>query len=261
MAGTTPIYGLPYPQSGDLVSAYPALGQDLAEDLDDILADKYSLKTVVYFTSSGTFTKASYANLKAIRVRCVGGGGGSGGCATAAVNQVSVGAGGGGGAYAETWITDIAGLAASVTVTVGAGGAAGATPGAGGAGGNTSFGTLCVANGGGGGGTSGASAAPPQGATGGTGGSVGTADFGIPGANGGYAWAVATNNVITGFGGSSALGFGGNNSLLNQTGQVSIAGQVYGGGAGGSSRANNAGGALAGAAGAAGIVIVEVYQR
>ena len=40
MAGTTPIYGLPYPQSSDLVSAYPALGQDLAEDLDGILASK-----------------------------------------------------------------------------------------------------------------------------------------------------------------------------------------------------------------------------
>ena len=40
MAGTTPIYGLPYPQSSDLVSAYPALGQDLAEDLDGILAAK-----------------------------------------------------------------------------------------------------------------------------------------------------------------------------------------------------------------------------
>lgn len=40
MAGTTPNYGLPYPQSGDLVSAYPALGQDLAEDLDTILTNK-----------------------------------------------------------------------------------------------------------------------------------------------------------------------------------------------------------------------------
>lgn len=40
MAGTTPIYGLPYPQSSDLVSAYPALGQDLATDLDGILAAK-----------------------------------------------------------------------------------------------------------------------------------------------------------------------------------------------------------------------------
>lgn len=46
MAGTTPIYGLPYPQSSDLVSAYPALGQDLATDLDGILAAKSSLSTL-----------------------------------------------------------------------------------------------------------------------------------------------------------------------------------------------------------------------
>lgn len=44
MAGTTPIYGLPYPQSSDLVSAYPALGQDLATDLDGILAAKANYK-------------------------------------------------------------------------------------------------------------------------------------------------------------------------------------------------------------------------
>ena len=46
MAGTTPIYGLPYPQSSDLVSAYPALGQDLAEDLDGILAAKLGTLSV-----------------------------------------------------------------------------------------------------------------------------------------------------------------------------------------------------------------------
>ena len=47
MAGTTPIYGLPYPQSSDLVSAYPALGQDLAEDLDGILAAKADVSSIV----------------------------------------------------------------------------------------------------------------------------------------------------------------------------------------------------------------------
>lgn len=45
MPGTTPIYSLPYPVSSDLVSAYPALGQDLAEDLDDILAAKWTTDT------------------------------------------------------------------------------------------------------------------------------------------------------------------------------------------------------------------------
>jgi hypothetical protein len=40
MAGATPNYSLPYPEPSDLVANYPALGQDLAEDLDDILATK-----------------------------------------------------------------------------------------------------------------------------------------------------------------------------------------------------------------------------
>lgn len=40
MAGTTTNYSLPYPEPTDLVADYPALGQDLAEDLDTILAAK-----------------------------------------------------------------------------------------------------------------------------------------------------------------------------------------------------------------------------
>ena len=37
MAGSTPIYGIPYPQASDLVAAYPALGEDLAEKVDEKL--------------------------------------------------------------------------------------------------------------------------------------------------------------------------------------------------------------------------------
>lgn len=37
MAGSTPIYGLPYPEPSDLVANYPALGEDLAETLDEKL--------------------------------------------------------------------------------------------------------------------------------------------------------------------------------------------------------------------------------
>jgi hypothetical protein len=35
--GTTPIYGFPYPDPSDLVANYPALGQDLAEDIEAVL--------------------------------------------------------------------------------------------------------------------------------------------------------------------------------------------------------------------------------
>lgn len=37
MAGSTPIYGIPYPQASDLVANYPALGEDLAEKVDEKL--------------------------------------------------------------------------------------------------------------------------------------------------------------------------------------------------------------------------------
>ena len=37
MPGSTPIYGFPYPLSTDLVANYPALGQELAEDIEAVL--------------------------------------------------------------------------------------------------------------------------------------------------------------------------------------------------------------------------------
>ena len=37
MPGVTPIYGFPYPEPSDLVANYPALGQQLAEDIEDVL--------------------------------------------------------------------------------------------------------------------------------------------------------------------------------------------------------------------------------
>ena len=37
MPGSTPVYGFPYPDPSDLVANYPALGQDLAEDIEAVL--------------------------------------------------------------------------------------------------------------------------------------------------------------------------------------------------------------------------------
>jgi hypothetical protein len=37
MPGTTPVYGFPYPEPTDLVADYPALGQQLAEDIEGVL--------------------------------------------------------------------------------------------------------------------------------------------------------------------------------------------------------------------------------
>jgi len=117
----------------------------------------------VYFTSNGTFDKTdafgdgSGVVPRAIRVRMVGGGGGGGGCSTTTSTQASVGASGGGGAYAESFITDIAGLDSTVSVTRGAGGTGGAAGNnAGSAGGASSFGSLVIAAGAPGGSGSGA---------------------------------------------------------------------------------------------------------
>ena len=106
------------------------LGGSLEDTLDG-LAVGYRLVQTVYFTSSGSFAKASYPWLRAIRVRVQAGGGAGGSSSTATGANHSKGAGGGGGGYAEAFITDVAGLASSVTVTRGAGGS-GASGGLGG---------------------------------------------------------------------------------------------------------------------------------
>jgi hypothetical protein len=58
----------------------PSAGQKLVFDGTNwVNLTGYVYVDTVYFTSSGTFTKASYPWLRAIRVRCQGGGGGGGG--------------------------------------------------------------------------------------------------------------------------------------------------------------------------------------
>jgi hypothetical protein len=60
--GTTPIYGFPYPDPSDLVANYPALGQQLAEDIEDVLPTIGGLAPATPTTianSGGTATLAS----------------------------------------------------------------------------------------------------------------------------------------------------------------------------------------------------------
>jgi hypothetical protein len=59
--GTTPIYGFPYPDPSDLVANYPALGQELAEDIEAVLptlGNEILSATIAtqQGTSSGTYT-------------------------------------------------------------------------------------------------------------------------------------------------------------------------------------------------------------
>ncbi len=67
MAGSTPIYGFPYPESSDLVANYPALGQDLAEDIEGVIA---GLGSGLNHINTTTFTAQSTINIKCNAVRC-----------------------------------------------------------------------------------------------------------------------------------------------------------------------------------------------
>jgi hypothetical protein len=124
--------------------------------VNDQLALGFQYVGTRYYTSSGTFAKADPfgdssfdgAKMRAIRVRVQAGGGGAAGCGTTGAGQVDIAESGGAGGYAESFITDIAGLGTSVTVTRGDGGAGGTGAAVGSVGGSSSFGTAVVAAGG-----------------------------------------------------------------------------------------------------------------
>lgn len=220
-------------------------------------AGGFQLLQQVRFTSSGSFTKATYTGLRAIRVRCQAGGGGGGSAAVTAASEASCSGGGGGGEYSEKWIL-AASLGTSETVTIGAGGAGGTSGNTGTSGGNTTFGSLCTAIGGAGGGGR-ASTTSSNAATGGIGGTGGTADFRVKGGGGGAGTAAAgtTEMGMPGIGGASFLGPMARGSR-GGAGITGDAGTLYGGGGCGAVNGPSSS-ARAGAAGAAGICIIDVY--
>lgn len=220
--------------------------------INTVVDSGYLFAQSVQFTSSGTFTKASYPWLRAIRVRCVGGGGGGGGATATTGTQASAGGGGGSGAYSESFITNIAGLAASVTVTVGAGG----TASSGAAGGNastSSFGATVTAPGGFGADRRLATVVDAM-IRGGVGAVAGVGDIAIPGTAGGPGGGDPNGFGYGGPGAPSVLGGGGVGSDLNAVGSAG----TFGGGGGGSCNLVFQA-ARAGGAGGAGIVIVELF--
>jgi len=204
----------------------------------------YSFQETVQFTANGTFSKASYPYLRAIRVKLVGGGGGGG----SAQNADACAGGGGGGGYAEGFITDIAGLASSVTVTIGAGGAGATTAGGTGVdGGTTTFSTITATGGSGGLGTT-TTTAGVGGARGvGSGGNIN-----INGQNGFTGMPISPRQA--GRGGDSEYGRGG-----VQTGTASTGVGGNGFGSGGSGGVANSSTIRAGGAGADGVVILELF--
>lgn len=120
------------------------------------------------FSSSGTYTKPSWATT--VEVICIGGGGGGGSGRKGANGAARCGGGGGHGGVYSSECFQASAVGATETITVGAGGTGGASQATnstdgnnGTAGGNTSFGTKLYAQGGPGGGggtaTSGAAGA------------------------------------------------------------------------------------------------------
>lgn len=251
-------FGTAVPTDGQVLTFSTAVAGYVPEDSQGVPANAYVFVETLYFTSSGTFTKASYPWLRAIRVKCVGGGGGASGASTTSSSQISTGGPGSGGGYSEKFYTDISGLAASVTVTTGAGGTGVGSGSAGGSGGTSSF-VSQTATGGGGGSGSAASTVALSFSNSGTPGSGANADFIIDGSSGIIVIATQLDRVPSGLGGASHLSGTQALTVPGGSGRNGGAGRLYGGGGQPGINANNQATARTGGAGANGIVIVELY--
>lgn len=205
------------------------------------------------FTANGTYTPTPGTTF--IIAEAVGGGGGGGGTAATAAGQIATGGGGGPGAYGKGRYTSaFSGLA----VTIGTAGTAGAVGSGGGNGGTTSLGALLSCPGGTGG-QAGAAVTPPTFSASIVGTSAlptGANIFGTLGQFSGPAFSFSTSQLLSGAGGSSLFGAGGQ-PRLNVT-AVGLPGNGYGAGgsgaAGGASVAGQTGGA-----GTAGLLIIWEY--
>jgi hypothetical protein len=255
--GTTSNRSWPYPESTDFVADGATAIENLADAIDGSIGRGYAYVQTVYFASSGSFTKASYPWLRALRVTVIGAGGGSGAVPATAAGQSGIAGSGGGGGAGLRLVTNIAGLAASETITIGAGGTAGTGGGGGGTGGTSS--AFGVSAGGGEGGEAGAASANNT--------SRGTSLNGSPSGTFDlrYGGSVAQPSLVINPGASLGATSGAPGSAF--TGGVygpardnsnAVAGSVRGEGSrAGCSRQSLA--AKNGAAGAAGLVIVELY--
>jgi hypothetical protein len=250
------------PMSAEDISAAEATASENV--FNSFQTGNYFFRQTLYLTTSTTFVKANYPWLRAIRVKCQAGGGSGGGCTAISSGQVAAGKSAAGGVYSESFITNIAALAASVPVTVGAGGAVTPAPQVGLNGGDSSFGSLVVAQGGTAGGSQDFSFPPnfPANAT--VGPTSGVGDLVLFGGSGMAAVALSASWVQAGMGGGSHMsqpvpGVIGVNGV-GAGGSNGAAGRTFGGG--GTGGVNTAAGAAArtGGAGARGIVILELFS-
>jgi hypothetical protein len=259
--GTTPNRGWPYPESSDYVADGAAAIQNLAEAIDE-MGGGYTYFATLKYTSSGTFVKANYPDVRGVRMRVQGGGGAGGGAAVTSAGQCSGGTGGGGGGYAWRFLT-IASFGASETVTVGAGGV-GVSGGNGGNGGTSLVGSFLSANGGAGGLVRVASGVEfaYSGGAGGTSSTSGTGSnvYGSAGQP-----VIMWNSSflgVSGSGGSSFLGGGATQRYTTSSPQSrgGLSGQPYGGGGSGALHSQNVTSGTAGGDGANGIVLIDLYK-
>lgn len=192
-------------------------------------------------------------------VEAVGGGGGGAGVGGLAATQAGSGGGGGSGGYSRIALAASL-LIGGVSVAVGSGGAAtnGGAPGS-----ATSFGALCVANGGFGG----QPATPTEWGGGGLGANPGIGDVAFPGNWGGNGFLItglpaesvgmeAGMGAASVFGGSTRGGF---NPGLETPGVAAAPNTGAGGTGGWSSWFAQGGLAVPGGAGGSGICIVTEY--
>jgi hypothetical protein len=256
--GTTSNRGWPYPESSDYVADGATAIENLADAIDGSLGAGYIYVTTLKFTSSSTFTKASYSYLKAVRVRMCGGGGAGGGSSTTSSSEISCGGGGGGAGYLDQFILESA-LGASETITIGAGGS-GVSGGNGGNGGTTSFGSICSAGGGFGGSYAPASTPSLMFGTRGLAGSFSGTGQGINGEAGHYGLPVTslTGRVASAVGGSSHLAPGGH-QLYTASASAGVNGGGYGAGGSGALADNNTASTYAGGDGFDGVLYLDLY--
>jgi hypothetical protein len=268
MADVTSPFGFPYPEDTDLVRDGAQDIENLATGVNDYLTGGYLYAGTRYYTSSGTFLKADPfgtgdIELRAIRVRLVGGGGGSPAVSATGAGELRAGSGGGGGCYAEKFYATVSSLSASVTVTVGAGGAAGTSaPTAPGSGGSSLFDTLSTSGGSPGAETLNVSTQDSR--AGGAGGSTtaGSPDLVIIGSNGTSGQQLfydANGMAIGGAGGASHLAGSVSGDARFGGTFAGLAGNVYGGGASAPASGMSANSAVEGKAGGAGIVVVDCF--
>ncbi len=216
----------------------------------------YALGSRTVITATGTTIYTPPSGCRVLLVECIGGGGGGGSVANASASQMTIGSGGGSGGYAAT-VIGVSQSPAGLTTIVSAGGISG------GNGSVTSFGAigggaivLCSAAAGATGGNiaTGTSEVFQVGGGSGGGNSIGDVvilpTVGMPGHR------VSGTVGISGAGGSTKYGAGGN---ARTTQGVGNAGGKFGGGGGGGLSVN-AGGAAAGGHGGQGVVTVwEFY--